>query len=348
MAAQAEAAQQNNLQLGMVYFGKLCLCLMYIIVSACLIRYNKLMMQKDHFPHSLALSCIHMVVSSLFCGGLYMVCPFMFPAMETTKGNRLSLLKWFVPIGVCFAIMLFGSNQAYLYCSVTFLQFMKEANVMLVFIISCAVGLQSANRMKTLIIIWVIAGASISVSGEVHFKWAGFIYQAVSQLAECSRMVMGEIVLSGRKLDPLTYTLFLAPICLIVLAIANAVHWSPNTLHDLAQWWPLLIGNACVAFLLNVLVACVIKECSAVGFVLCGLTKDMVIVIFSAVFFHEQVTSNQAVAFVITILGVFYWSYVKTAPESPLVKGVERMLCMPPKEAAEADPLIKDTAAKKV
>merc|ERR1719245_1606860 len=169
-----------------------------------------------------------MIVSTVLVSIVYLVRPSMLPAMEATKGNRLALLKWFIPIGICFAIMLFGSNQAYVYCSVTFLQFMKEANVMLVFVISCIVGLQSCNRLRAVIIVWVIAGASVAVSGEVRFKWAGFVYQAVSQLAECSRMVMGEIVLSGKKLDPLTYTLFLAPI----LIIGNAVHWSPGTFRD--------------------------------------------------------------------------------------------------------------------
>merc|ERR1719414_2654021 len=127
-----------------------------------------------------------MLVSTIMSGVIFLVRPSMMPAMETTKGNRLALMKWFVPIGVCFAIMLFGSNQAYVYCSVTFLQFMKEANVMLVFVISCVVGLQSCNRLRAVIIIWVIAGASVAVSGEVRFAWAGFILQAVSQLAECS------------------------------------------------------------------------------------------------------------------------------------------------------------------
>merc|ERR1740123_1119124 len=195
---------------------------------------------------------------------------------------------------------------------------------MIVFIISCIVGLQSCNRLRAVIIIWVITGASVAVSGEVHFKWAGFILQAVSQLAECSRMVMGEIVLSGRKLDPLTYTLFLAPICMIVL----------------------VIGNACVAFLLNVLVAAVIKECSAVGFVLCGLTKDCVIVIFSAVAFSEEVTTKQAIGFAVTLAGVFFWSYCKTYPQSAVVTNIQKMLWMPLEEPGESDPLIKDAAAK--
>jgi len=338
---QAEESPLSPAMRFMSYSRKLLLCLLYIVASGGMIRYNKLLMKKDHFPHAMALSAIHMLTCSILCGVLSLLFPSLFPGLQATKGQRLGLLKWFVPIGCCFAVMLFGSNQAYIYCSVTFLQFMKEANVMLVFVFSCIVGLQTFGRLRCAVIVWVIVGASISVSGEVHFKWLGFVYQAISQLAEVSRMIMGEIVLGGKKLDPLTYNLFLAPICLIVLIIANAVHWSPGTWVDLAEWWPLLIGNACLAFILNVVVAAVIKECSAVGFVLAGLTKDIAIVVFSSVAFHEHVTSKQAGAFVITIAGVFFWSYVKIYPDAHLVRLLERLLCAPPRPEGEKLPLLQ-------
>lgn len=333
------------------YTRKIVFCVMYIIVSAALIRFNKLMMKKDHFPHALALSACHMFVCSVLCSALYLIFPSMFPGMEVTKGQRLGLMKWFIPIGICFAIMLFGSNQAYMYCSVTFLQFMKEANVMLVFIFSCIVGLQSFTKLRCVVIIWVIAGASISVSGEVHFAWLGFVFQGVSQLAEVSRMIMGEIVLSGKKLDPLSYNMFLAPICLIVLIIANAAHWQPTIMADFAHMWPLIILNALVAFALNILVAAVIKECSAVGFVLTGLLKDIAIVVFSACAFHEHVTQKQAGAFVITIAGVCFWSYMKLYPTSMIVKSCERLLCVDNGSEREKEALmpkeIQPSAAEK-
>mmetsp|Transcript_122369 Transcript_122369/g.341064 ORF Transcript_122369/g.341064 Transcript_122369/m.341064 type:complete len:356 (+) Transcript_122369:61-1128(+) len=335
------------------YSRKFLTCLSYIVISAILIRFNKMMMKSNHFPHALALSAIHMLVCSILCSVLYLIFPSLFTGMESSRGQRLSLLKWFVPIGCCFAVMLFGSNQAYVYCSVTFLQFMKEANVMLVFVFSCLIGLQSFTRLRCLVIIWVIVGAALAVSGEVHFKWIGFAFQAVSQLAEVSRMIMGEIVLGSRKLDPLTYNMMLAPISLLVLIVGNAVHWSPGTMVDLARWWPLILANACVAFCLNVTVAAVIKECSAVGFVLAGLTKDIAIVLFSAIAFREAVTRQQALAFAITIAGVFFWSYMKIYPNAVTVQLIERALGVEPELAPgeKASLLAKDTptaAEKKV
>uniref|UniRef100_A0A7S1M652 Sugar phosphate transporter domain-containing protein n=1 Tax=Alexandrium catenella TaxID=2925 RepID=A0A7S1M652_ALECA len=316
---------------------KLLLCAVYVSVSTLLIRFNKLMMQEGRFPFAMALSAIHMFVSSALCGLLYLAAPHMFPAMEATKGQRCDLMKMFVPIGLFFAVMLVGSNQAYAYCSVALLQFMKEANVMIVFLISCAVGLQSMSRTRVALILWVIVGATISVSGDLKFSLVGVAFQAVSQLAECARMVLGEFVLCGRKLDPLTYTSFIAPICLAVLLVASLAHWDPLIGPAFVKCWPLLLVNALVAFVLNVLVATVIKEISAVGFVLAGLTKDIVIVVLSSLIFHETLTFTQWAAFAMTLGGVGLWSMMKVSPDALPVQLLERALCMPPREVKKVE-----------
>eukprot|EP00413_Alexandrium_margalefii_P002290 CAMPEP_0204520310 /NCGR_PEP_ID=MMETSP0661-20131031/5194_1 /ASSEMBLY_ACC=CAM_ASM_000606 /TAXON_ID=109239 /ORGANISM="Alexandrium margalefi, Strain AMGDE01CS-322" /LENGTH=374 /DNA_ID=CAMNT_0051525861 /DNA_START=54 /DNA_END=1174 /DNA_ORIENTATION=+ len=317
------------------YARKLGVCLVYIAVSTSLIRFNKMLMRDDHFPHALALSSIHTLITTFSCGSLYLATPWMLPAMEGTKGQRLGLMKWFVPIGLLFAVTLFGSNQAYRYCNVTFLQFMKEANVLIVFTISCLVGLQRCTRVRAFIIAWILTSASVSVSGEMHFAMMGFSCQLVSQLAECTRNVMGEQLLSGRKFDALTYNLFLAPICFVVLATALAFNWSPKILADFVDWWPILTMNGFLAVALNILVAAVIKECSAVGFVLCGLCKDIVIVVVSSTAFHEEVTSKQSGAFVVTLAGIFFWSLLRVNPQAWPVRMVEAMLCVPGVQANE-------------
>merc|ERR1719188_251927 len=175
----------------------------------------------------MALSALHMGCSLFLCSLFYLVRPSAFPSMAATEGKRLELLRWFAPIGLTFAISLYASNKAYLYANVTFLQFMKEANVIISFLISAAVGLQVMNRVRLANILWIVVFSAVCVQGEVHFVWIGFVIQAISQLAECSRVVLGECVLSGSslKLDPLTYNLFAAPSCLAFLGLAHVFAW---------------------------------------------------------------------------------------------------------------------------
>jgi len=339
---EAAAARMSSAQM----LKTLVLCLSYIAVSSCLIRFNKYLMHPDRFPFSMALTAIHMLVSSTLCTVFYLLKPSAFPGMANTEGKRMLVLSWFVPIGLTFAIALYTSNQAYLYCNVSFLQFMKEGNVIITFLLSCAAGLQMMNRVRAAIILWIIAGSSMAVSGEIHFVVVGFIFQLVSQMAECSRAVMGEFVLSGGglKLDPLSYTMFIAPTCLSVLVVGLALGWDtriPSAVHTW-QWY--LLPNALLAFVLNILVAAIIKEVSAVGFILTGVCKDICIVLFSCLFFKEVVTPPQCAGFAVTLAGVFFWSYLKVCPDSKPARFAESLLGMPqvPKAPTENTSLVKE------
>jgi len=320
------------------------LCLTYIVVSGLLIRFNKFLMAPHRFPHSLALSSLHMSCSLVLCLLLYACCPSWFPGMAATEGKRTEVAKWFVPIGLLFSVSLFASNQAYLYCGVAFLQFMKEGNVILSFLISCAVGLQVMNRVKLACILWILAGSLMCVTQDLKFVLVGFFIQLCSQVAECARAVMGEFLLSGNsiRLDPLTYTLFGAPACLLALSVGNFFTWTPEIMQDALVWWPYLLPNMLVAFTLNLVVASVIKECSAVGFMLAGLGKDIALVIVSAVAFAEPVTKAQAVSFTMVLGGISFWALMKSSPDHPLVRQVETAMGLPPPAKEDRLSLNKD------
>jgi len=306
----------------------LALCTGYIALSGGLINFNKYLMHKGRFPHPMALTAMHMSMSLLLCSLVLLVRPSAMPSVESCKGNMAKLYTYLAPIGFLFAIMLYGSNRAYLYCSIAFLQFMKEANVVLVFTFSALAGLQFINRQRVVVIAWVILGSSLCVHGELNFVFLGFMLQGVSQLAECARAVVAELVLTGSefKLDPLSYTFFMAPVCLVVLCIGNIITWDHSVITDLAVWWPYLLPNACMAFCLNVMIAQVIKETSAVGFIITGVVKDICLVVFSSLVFHDSITMNQWLSFSITLSGVFFWSIMKVFPDHQAVKHFETML----------------------
>lgn len=321
------------------------LCGFYISVSSLLIRFNKYLMHPSRFPYSMELSSMHMACSLVLCSIFYAVRPGSFPGMAATAGKRSDLIRWFLPIGLAFAASLYASNLAYSYSNVAFLQFMKEGNVIIAFLISCAAGLQVMNRVKLAVVFWIVACSALCVGNELHFVWIGFAIQLVSQVAECCRVVLGECVLggSGLKLDPLTYTLFAAPTCLAVLMIGNIFTWEPEILSRAMQNWHLLLPNATLAFVLNLTVATVIKEASAVGFILCGVTKDIFLVAVSAVYFGEQITNLQVLGFSMILAGILFWSLMKAMPQHPVVRFVEDSFGLPREE--ETTPLVKGKPA---
>jgi len=304
------------------------LCGTYIVISAGMVDLNKHLMSDTVFPHSMALTTIHM--ATLWAGlfAMYCVRPHLFPSMSQAGrlkvfGVALTHIKYFAPLGIFFAIGLFGSNCAYKFSSVAFLQFLKETNIVLVFCLSAAVGLQTFSWAHVLVIVWILSGAFLAITGEVHFVLIGFVMQISSQLGECSKNVLGQWMMTtnGFQLDALTYVMSLAPMALCPLLTGTVVTELASSatrsilVSDFVACWPLLLGSALLAMSLNILAALVIKNCSAVVFVLTGMVKDILIVSTSSLAFGDIITRKQVVGFMIILSGIAAWSSIKFRPD---------------------------------
>jgi drug/metabolite transporter (DMT)-like permease len=329
MAGTPTAAEGQTTDARSMIFAVI-LCAIYIAISAVLINFNKYMMHKDRFPFAMMLTTCHMTVSWISGILLYLTVPSLFPSMNLAKNNKLKILKYFCPLGLLFAIGVVLSNQAYLYCSVAFLQFMKQANVAIMFGLSCLVGSQVCDRLKVSIILWIMAGAATAVTGEVKFVLVGFLIQVGSQLGECMKNILQEYILSGSeiKLDPLTYQIFMCPVCLVVLCFGNFATWDSAIIGQAKLWWPYLLPNAFCAFALNVTIAVLIKQTSAMAFILAGVVKDMVIVCASTFLFGDSLAHQQIFGFSVATSGIFVWSYCKVRPNDPLVLSFSHALGM--------------------
>jgi len=239
----------------------------------------------------------------------------------------MTMFKYFIPLGFLFAFSLSCSNIAYLYCSVTFLQFIKEANVVLVFGLGVLAGMQQCSRSKIFVLAWIMLGCCLAVHGEVHFIMFGLMIQLFSQVCECSKTVFGEWLMTGSlKLDPLTYTMFVAPVSTSILVVATACTWNHEIYLAFLEFWPLILPNACLAFVLNVSVAVLLKECGAVTFILSGLIKDMALVLASIFFFEEAASPQQFVGFAVCLAGIGFWSFMGIDPNATMVKGLKESL----------------------
>ncbi|CAE8598040.1 unnamed protein product, partial [Polarella glacialis] len=310
----------------------------YIMISATLITFNKYMMQPGHFPHAVHLTAIHMSVTFALALSLYQVAPSLFPTMERSRQNWKLVLTYVAPLGMTFAVALLFSNQAYQYSSVAFLQFCKEGNVALVFAMSCAVGLQTFSWQKVLVLSVVIAGCSVCTTGEINFVWLGFLLQICSQVAECTKNILGEVVMTGAglKLDVLTFVTFQAPCSLAPLLVGSFVAWSPEVMTDFLAIWPLLLANACVAFLLNVTIATTLKRLATLAFVIIGLVKDIVIICSSAFIFGDKISHQQLSGFTVTLVGIALWSHLKMREQAASNKEQQVLLAEPKSEKAVA------------
>jgi hypothetical protein len=282
----------------------------YIAMSSCLINYNKFLMHEDKFPYAVPLSAMHMVVSCSLCFVVYAICSLLgttksvFPGVALVQEDPSSFIRKLLPLSVFFAASICCSNQAYMYCSVPFLQMCKEMNIVMIYAFSLLLGVETYNGRVLSILLVVFMGCAMSVHGEMTFSAKGFTFQAVSQVAEVLKILIQQMMMQGLKIDPLTMVMVMSPLCLCTLALGMYFFWVPGILEHAQAHWGHLLLNGCNAFALNVCVAIVIRTASGVSFVLAGVIKDVAIVVAATMLFGAHIGVSQGVGFAIAVTGV--------------------------------------------
>merc|ERR1719390_345896 len=263
-------------------------CALYILLSSCLINYNKFLMHPGRFPHAIPLTAFHMVVSFVLssvgyaCFGKY-----AYPGMDIVKENPRDFMRKLAPLSILFAVSICCSNQAYIYCSVPFLQMCKEMNV-------------------------VMIGCWMSIHGEMNPSYVGFAIQMISQTSEVIKIIIQQMIMQGMRVDPLTMVMTMSPLCLCTLSVGLYFLWEPGTFEDAHHMAYHLSLNGLNAFALNIAVALVIRHASGVSFVLAGVIKDILIVTFAAIFTGALVSRLQIAGFTIAVMGVAAHSLVRS------------------------------------
>lgn len=334
---------------------------LYIFCSTALISFNKYLMHEGRFPFAVTLVLLHNLVGAGLACGLYIAKPSLFPSIsdqhQKVPVDRNLFLYGVVPIALMFSCQLVLTNTAYLHSSIAFLQMMKEGNLVLVYILSLIAALETFSWRQVQVLLAVIFATSLTIKGELHFSPTAFTIQGIGQLFESGRIVMQMIVLTaaGRKLDALTYMLFVTPLCVLILGVFVSGLWiygpvssipMPAT-SDFMEWWPLLVMNGLVAFSLNLAIAMFIKNSSAVSFILAGIFKDGAIVAVGAFVLAEEVSRLQLLGFGIQLLGIVTWSAMKSFPDH-FKDGVVKGMCSVMLEGGGPKPRLDPSTKGKV
>jgi len=324
-----------------IFYGTL-----MISLSVGVINFNKYLIGKGIFPFPMHLVLFHTAFGSILSFFLILARPSLFPSLTIPDSkvtvDRELIVGKVLPIAFVSASNLVLSNMAYLHSSLAFLQMMKEANVVFVYLASLVVGLEVFKTRSCTVLVFIMLATMADIKGELHFSLVGFLIQASSQVFEVVKLVLQSIVLSGQHLDSLSYVLLVMPpsclfVCVCVIlrsrldtGLGGSADLATPTLADVQGCWHLLLLNAAVVYFLNVSIALFMKHTSAVAMVLAGLVKDTLVVITSVVLLGEMVSCMQQVGFALQLSGVFMWSMVKRFPrefdEHGLFRGMQVVL----------------------
>lgn len=312
----------------------------HIVSSTALIFFNKYVLSPERFPFAVALTSTHMLTGFLMTSGLFAVCPAMFPSADKSLWDSIYNLRIPVPgqglnpyefsgIAVLFASSVVTANMAYEFASVSFLQMVKEATVMWVYIMSVLFCVEKFEAKNFLILLAVTMCAILAVFGTPHFLMLGLGLQIASSVCQATQAAWtGRMMQSaGQRVDPLTMVMCTAPLAFIALLPVNAVFWKPDIMERFqANWWLVLL-SALGGFTVQVVNAVTIRELSATGLALAATLKDLFIVFGAALVLKDDLHLVQIVGFLGATGLIFFYSMMKLAakkaaeePSSPQVK----------------------------
>jgi drug/metabolite transporter (DMT)-like permease len=244
--------------------------------------------------------------------------------MAYVEEDKTGFVWKVLPLSLCFAISICLSNEAYLYCSVPFLQMCKELNVVMVYFVGLGLAVERFSVQTATILLIIMMGCCMSIHGEMRFSKTGFMFQICAQIAEVIKIITQQKIMQGFKIDPLTMVLIMSPLCLVSLSVGLVVFWEPGIVAKAEEHAFHLILNGFNAFALNIAVAVVIRFASGVSFVLAGVIKDVAIVACAAMIFGALITPIQIIGFSIAVAGVLIHSVVRSNEEKAVKHGVLR------------------------
>ncbi|PSR83242.1 duf250 domain protein membrane protein [Coniella lustricola] len=282
----------------------------WISLSSSVILFNKWVLDTLQFHYPVILTTYHLIFSTIMTQLLARYTTWL-DGRKTVKMTGRVYLRAIVPIGVMFSMSLICSNLTYLYLSVAFIQMLKATTPVAVLLAGWALGVSSPNLKTFLNVSAIVIGVIIASFGEIKFNMIGFIYQMAGVAFEATRLTMVQRLLSGAefKMDPLVSLYYFAPVCAAMNFVVALVWEVPKVsmaeVYNVGLFTFML--NGMVAFGLNVSVVLLIGKTSSLVLTLCGVLKDVLLVVASMIIWGTEVSGLQFFGYSIALGGMVYY-----------------------------------------
>ncbi|KAM3514862.1 hypothetical protein MY11210_001467 [Beauveria gryllotalpidicola] len=281
----------------------------WISFSSLVILFNKWVLDTLKFRYPVTLTTYHLFFATVVTQIMARYTT-MLDSRKVVKMTGRIYLRAVVPIGVFFSASLILSNIAYLYLSVSFIQMLKATTPMAVLLAGWVLGVSHPTLKQAANVSIIVLGVILASIGEIDFVLAGFLIQLGGVMFEALRLTMVQRLLSGDlKMDPLVSLYYFAPVCAALNGVIALVTEVPRctVAEVLDVGLSTFFLNGLCAFMLNVSLVLLIGKTSAVVLTICGVLKDILLVVASMVIFGSQVTALQFFGYSIALGGMVYY-----------------------------------------
>ncbi|KAG8409991.1 hypothetical protein J3459_007762 [Metarhizium acridum] len=286
----------------------------YVIVwigfSSSVILFNKWVLDTLNFRYPVILTTYHMAFATVATQLMARFTPLL-DGRKTVKMTGRVYLRAVVPIGLFFSLSLICGNLTYLYLSVAFIQMLKATTPVAVLIAGWSLGVSQPNLKQFLNVSAIVVGVIIASFGEINFVLIGVLYQIGGIIFEALRLTMVQRLLSSAdfKMDPLVSLYYFAPVCAVMNGVVALLWEVPKvSMADVYNvgLFTFFLNGLC-ALMLNVSVVFLIGKTSAVVLTLCGVLKDIMLVVASMIIWGTPVTALQFFGYSIALGGMVYY-----------------------------------------
>ncbi|KAI2641969.1 triose-phosphate transporter [Xylaria nigripes] len=310
LPTSSDAAVADKLQSSKPVFHPALYVIAWITLSSSVILFNKWILDSLHFRYPVILTTYHLSFATVATQLLARYTSLL-DGRKSVKMTGRVYLRAIVPIGVFFSLSLICGNLTYLYLSVAFIQMIKATTPVAVLLSSWAMGIAPVNLKQLANVSAIVIGVVIASFGEIKFVWIGFLYQLGGVLFEAIRLNLVQALLSSAeyKMDPLVSLYYFAPICAAMNGVVALIWEVPRV--SLSEVYNVGLAtffvNGLCAFLLNVSVVFLIGKTSAVIMTLCGVLKDVLLVLASMAIWATPISGLQAFGYTIALSGMIYY-----------------------------------------
>jgi len=287
----------------------------WMLVSAVVVIYNKWVFTAGGFPYPLALTSMHMIACFVVFGSIRKFAPqdirlAIMPDADVEM-SWPAYFKNYVSISFFYAGTLGTGNLAYLFSSVPFIQMMKPMNCVFASLACFACGVESPTWSHMIIVCVIALGVVTATHHDGQFSMTGCLLQMCSSISEGCRLgLMQMATTKGLKLDPVSTVYNFSFASAVLLSCATfKLEWPLDFSRLISPW--VLVINCILAILLNVIVATVIKKTSAVIFTLSGIVKDIMLIVASSFVFSTTITITMLFGYLISVVGLMMFKAYK-------------------------------------
>ncbi|XP_047319818.1 probable sugar phosphate/phosphate translocator At1g12500 [Impatiens glandulifera] len=232
--------------------------------------------------------------------------------------SRRQFMKIFA-LSVIFCFSVVCGNTSLRYLPVSFNQAIGATTPFFTAIFAFLIICKKESAEVYLALLPVVLGIVLASNSEPLFHLFGFIICVGSTAGRALKSVVQGIILTSEseKLHSMNLLLYMAPMAALIL-LPLTLYIEGNVLavtieKSKGDWFIvfLLIGNATIAYLVNLTNFLVTKHTSALTLQVLGNAKAAVAAVVSVLIFRNPVTVMGMTGFAVTVMGVVLYSEAK-------------------------------------